>query len=189
MKGMFLSVSLLFMVAQITTGQEISVRSQKDPDTDFGKYTTYYWAEQVDKVLDEGRFFLNDLILKADIRNAVRAELDAHGYKLQPNNPDLIVNFRVFEKKTQLKGYQGYGSTFWGPHEYNAAFDNKIVEVEAGTLILCIVDRVSKVLIWQGMAFGLNDHDAFTKDEGKIREAISLLLDDYGIRVAEYTRR
>lgn len=189
MKGMFVSVSLLLMVAQITSGQEISVRSQKDPDTDFGKYTTYYWAEQVDKVLDEGHFFLNDLILKADIRNAVRGELDVRGYKFQPNNPDLIINFRVFEKKTQLKGYQGYGSTFWGPHEYKAALNNKIGEVEAGTLILCIVDRVSDVLIWQGVASGLNDEDAFARDEGKIREAISLLLDNYGIRVAEYTRR
>ncbi len=189
MKRILLSVSLLLIVAHNTTGQEISIRSQKDPDTNFGKYTTYYWADQVDKVLDEGRFFLNDLILKADIRNAVRGELDARGYKLHPNNPDLIINFRVFGKKTRLKGPQGYGSTFWGPHEYNAALDNKIGEAEAGTLILSIVDRVRNVLVWQGMASGLIDGDAFIKDEGKIREAVYLLLEDYGIRVAEYTRR
>jgi hypothetical protein len=189
MKRTFLSVALVVIATQITTGQEISVRSQKDSDTNFGMYTTYYWARQVDEVLDEGHFFLNDLILKADIRDAMRRELDARGYRLQPNNPDLIINFRVFDRKTRLRGYQGYGSTFWGHDEYNPTLDNRTGEVEAGTLILCIVDRVRNVLVWEGRASGLVGEDAFLKDEGKIREAVNLLFEDYGVRVSEYTRR
>lgn len=189
MKGIWLSVSLFLMATMITTGQEISVCSQKDPDTNFGKYTTYYWAEQIDDVLDQGHFFMNDLILKADIRDAVRRELDARGYRLQPKNPDLIVNFRIFGKKTRLRGHQGYGSTFWGQHEYKPTLGGKTGEVEAGTLILCMLDRDRNVLVWEGMASGLQSGDVFLKDEGTIREAVNLMLEDYGIRVNEYTRR
>lgn len=189
MRWIFLSVSLLLMTAIRLSGQEISVRSQKDRDTNFGRYTTYYWAEQVDEALDEGRFFLNDLILKADVRNAFHRELEARGYKLDPKKPDLIVNFRVFDRKTTLQGYKGYGSTYWGTTEFNAALDNRNGEVDAGTLIFSLVDRVTGVLVWEGMASGLIDGDAFLKDEGTIRKAANLILEDYGVRVPEYTRR
>ena len=115
--------------------------------------------------------------------------MDSRGYRLQPGNPDLIINFRVFEKRTKLRAYQEYGSTFWGPHEYKPTLTGKSGVIEAGTLILCMVDRVRNVLVWEGSASGLIDKDAFLRDEGKIREAVSLMFEDYNGRVAEYTRR
>lgn len=188
MKGI-LSVSLVLFAALTALGQEISVFSQQDPDTNFGTYTTYFWADQVEKGSDEGNFFMNDLFLKSDIRDAVRRELDARGYRLEPNNPDLIINFRVFAQKARLRGNLGYGSTFWGQDEFDPTQGVKTGEVEPGTLILCMVDRDRNVLVWESRASGLTEAGAFLKDEGKIREAVTLMFENYNVPVEEYTRR
>ena len=54
---------------------------------------------------------------------------------------------------------------------------------------MSIIDRREKALVWQGFASGLLDDGEFSKDEGKVREAVKLILDEYGLTANEYTRR
>lgn len=183
-------VILFLMLVGIASSyaQSITVASDKRLNTDFSKYKTFYWASQVDNTLDEGFFFLNDLIFKANVREAVAAELQGLGYTLEPNNPDLIVNFRVFEEPVRLKGQEGYGSTYWG-EQYRSISDTTSYEVEAGTLLVSLVDRQNGEIVWHGFASGLIDNDKFIKDEGKIREAANLIFEEYGLRAKEYSRK
>lgn len=80
MKG----VLLLFVVLAglSATGQELSVSVWKHADADFGRYKSFDWAAHLDHVLDEHHFFLDDLVLKADVRFAIRNELQERGYEL-----------------------------------------------------------------------------------------------------------
>jgi hypothetical protein len=170
--------------------QDITVRSYKEDDVDFRKYATYFWASQVDNQTDQGVYFYDDLMLKADIRDAVHAELEGRGYRMDDSNPDLLVNFRVFDKAGTIRGVEGYGSRYWGENEIS--FKNSPVDeikVDAGTLIISLLDKKEGRLVWQGFASGLIDSKELVKDEGKIREAVNLIFEDYGNRVHEYTRR
>jgi hypothetical protein len=169
--------------------QTITVASDRALDTDFGKYKTFYWTSQVDNKLDEGYNFLNDLILKAQVRDAVKAELMGLGYKLDARNPDVLVNFRVFDKPVRLRGMEGYGTGYWGTEQYRSISDTTSYEVEAGTLLVSLVDRKAGSIVWQGFASGLIDNNQFVKDEGKIREAVNMIFDEYGIRAKEYSRK
>jgi hypothetical protein len=112
------------------------------------------------------------------------------GYKLNenPDQADLIVNFRVFDQPVKLKGNQGYGDSYWGNHQFNSITETE-VEVEAGTLLVSLADRESGKVVWQGFASGLIDNNAFVKDEGKISEAVNLIFEDYNQRAKEYTRK
>jgi len=60
--------------------------------------------------------------------------------------------------------------------------------VEPGTLLISLVDRKKGSLVWQGFASGLIDNNTFIKDEGKIREAVNLIFDEYGMRATDYDR-
>jgi len=171
------------------TAQSITVKSDRSPDTDFSAYKTFYWSSQADAWLDEGMYFLNDLAMKAVIRDAVKGELMGLGYEMQSLNPDLLVNFRVFDKPVTLKGYQGYGETYWGDTQFRGIDERETYEVEAGTLLVSIADRESGQVVWQGFASGLIENDAFIKDEGKIREAVNLVFEDFNQRAKEYTRK
>jgi hypothetical protein len=182
MKGMVWSLFLLGI--QIAQGQEITVQSKRESDVDFRTYETFNWAFQAEKQTDESAYFLSDLVLKADIRDAVHGELEDRGYHLSENDPDLLVNFRVFE------GAVEYGRSYWADDEF--AGGNREIQMEIpgpGTLIISLLDKKNGKLIWEGCASGLIDDNEFTRDEEKIREAVSILFESYGYRISEYTKR
>ncbi|HYF68327.1 MAG TPA: DUF4136 domain-containing protein [Ohtaekwangia sp.] len=181
---------VLLAPAMLIQAQDITVRSdEKLNNENVDNYNTYYWASQIDQTLDPGYYFLNDLVLKATIRDAVKGELEGRGYKSQVSNPDLIVNFRVFDQPVTIKGYEGYGTSYWGDMEFRTADDTTSYDLEAGTLIISLVDRAAGEIVWQGFASGLINDNAFIKDEGKIREAVNLIFDQYAHRATEYSKR
>jgi hypothetical protein len=169
--------------------QTITVESDRVLDTDFSGYKTFTLASQVDSDLDEGLYFLNDLVMKAQIRDAVKNEMMGLGYEMDPTQPDLIINFRVFEEPVTLKGFEGYGTGYWGDEEYRQISDTTSYDVEAGTLLVSMADRESGRVVWQGFASGLIKNDEFIKDEGKIHEAVNLIFEEYNQRAKEYTRK
>lgn len=169
--------------------QTITVESDRALDTDFSKYKTFAWASQVDSELDEGLYFLNDLVMKSMLRDAVSDELMGLGYEMASDQPDLVVNFRVFDEPVKLKGYEGYGTSYWSDNQYRQISDTTSYDVEAGTLLVSMADRQSGRVVWQGFASGLLDNNAFVKDEAKIHEAVNLIFEDYDQRAKEYTRK
>lgn len=181
-----MSVGFIFAV----NGQDITVKSDRSLDTEFDNYKSFYWSSQADAWLDEGgMYFLNDLGMKSIIRDAVKAEMMGLGYQLQSYEPDLIVNFRIFDKPVTLKGYEGYGTSYWGSEKYRTVDDSKSYDVEAGTLLVSLADRESGAVVWQGFASGLIENNVFIKEEGRIREAVNLIFEEYNQRAKEYTRK
>ncbi len=57
-----------------------------------------------------------------------------------------------------------------------------------GTLIVSLVDRKTGTMVWQGFASGLINNHEFIKDEAKVREAVSLIFDEFGMRATDYDR-
>lgn len=186
-KGMMIVLVLLSLT---TVGQDLRIDFQKDSDTDFREYKTYFWASQIDNQLDEESCFLNNVMLKADVRNAVHAEMESRGYLMDEHSPDLLINFRVFDRAVKLKSSYDYGRSYWKRDEFFSSdvFAGEIF-VEAGTLIISILDRRDSKMVWQGIASGLEHDGEFIKDEGKVREAVELIFDKYGYRASIYTRR
>ena len=180
-----MSVGFIFGI----NAQSITVESDQALDTDFTKYKTFAWASQVDSELDEGLYFLNDLVMKSMIRDAVKSELMGLGYEMATDQPDLIVNFRVFDEPVTLKGFEGYGTSYWNDNNYRQISDTTSYDVEAGTLLVSMADRESGQVVWQGFASGLLENNAFVKDEAKIHEAVNMIFEDYNQRAKEYTRK
>jgi hypothetical protein len=184
MKSMFFA--LFFSISQTMLAQEISVRSITDEGADFTRYSSFYWAAQVDKQLDDVHYFCNDLVLKADIRNEVKTALVQRGFDLNAADADLLINFRIFDKPTA----GDTGKDYWSHNEFipdRSSYTDKTIG--PGTLIISILDRREKKIVWQGIAEGLWIDDQFDKQEGKIRKATELLFNDFGYRVSEYTKR
>lgn len=187
-KIMWIALIFLFM-ASVASAQTITVKSDRALDVDFNQYKTFYWASQADSWLDEGLYFLNDLTMKAMIRDAVKSELMGLGYQMQSYNPDLIVNFRVFDKPVTIKGYEGYGTSYWGDQRYRQPSDTTSYHVEAGTLLVSLADRQSGKVVWQGFASGLIKDNEFIREESKIRQAVNMIFEEYNHRAKEYTRK
>ena len=186
MKRLFF-VAALALTASLTQAQNILVNSETSPNTDFSKYKTYAWASQVDSKLDPGFYFLNDLVLKNQIRDAVGFSMDGRGYKFKRQNPDLILNFQVFDKPATIKGYTNSGSDYFGPGEVNSLGDEKDIKVQSGTILVNIVDTKSDKVVWTGMASGMaTSSNGFNRQKEKIDEAMNLIFQQYGYRADKY---
>jgi hypothetical protein len=181
--GLLLLVGMVCAYAQ----GRITVESDIDDDVDFSKYKTFSWASQVDSQLDErGVYFLNDLILKAQIREAVKSELMGLGYQLDPNQPDLIVNFRVFDQAARIKGVE---PEYWSGQTYGLIGDTTSYEVKPGTILLSLADRKKSKVVFQGFASGLIDNDHFIKDEVRIRQAVHMIADESGLKPKDLSKK
>ncbi|WP_080055831.1 DUF4136 domain-containing protein [Spirosoma aerolatum] len=185
MKALLIATTLL-LTASSLWAQDVTVEADKKLNIDFSKYKTYGWASQVDSKLDPGFYFLNDLELKDRIRNAVRFAMDGRGYKYTRQHPDLLVNFRVFEKPVSIKGYTGYGTTYFGANEVRQPDDESTFEVKAGSLIINLVETKTGQVVWRGLASGLTNTNGFDRDQNKIKQAINLIFEKYSSRADAY---
>ena len=185
MKKLLIAAALL-LTATLTYAQNVTVDAEKKLNTDFSKYTTYTWASQVDSKLDPGFYFLNDLELKSRIRDAVKYEMDARGYQFQRQSPDLIVNFRVFDKPAKIQGYTGYGTTYFG-NEVREPEDATTFDVTAGSIVVNLVDIKTGQVVWRGLVSGITNDDGFDRAHNKIKEAINLIFEKYPFRADKIT--
>jgi hypothetical protein len=177
------------MTCSITFAQKITVEANQSADADFTKYKTFNWSSQVSDELDPGFYFLNDLVLKAEVRDAVEGELNGRGYKRAESAPDMIVNFRVFEQPATLRGFEGMGDNYWGNNEATGANSQIEYNVKPGTLMVNIVDAKSGQVVWQGFASGLINDNKFIKDKVQVREAANLIFDRFDERADGLSRR
>jgi hypothetical protein len=173
------------------------------PDVNFNEYSTYTWSTQVGGP-NGGAMFLNDLILKRKIVHAVAHELDARGYKYSEQDPDLIVNFRVFEESTEIRNVRDIGPGFWGPGEAiiegtgavpspmrptatmrggsvpkGVEAEQAPYRLEAGSIFVQMVDKDTGEVVWQGFASGLTDGNVFSKDEERVNTAVSKIFQQF----------
>jgi|SRR5690606_32615407 len=181
-------VGIILTAHCLAQGQNFTVVSDKKSDVDFEDYKTYYWASQIESETDQGNF-LNDQVLKDDIQEAVKAELDERGYKFDPAAPDLIVNFRVYNEAATLQSYSRSEQSHWSDTPSENSNGQTTYNVDPGTLFISFVDRKKGDIIWQGFASGLLNNNAFIKDESKIKEAVDLIFEEYGFRATEYSKR
>lgn len=188
-KTIALTAGLLLMLTGLTFAQNITIDADKKLNTDFSKYKTYGWASQIDDKLDPGLYFLNDLALKERIRNAIGYEMDGRGYNYKRQSPDLLVNFRVFDQPATIRGFTGYGTTYFGSKEVREPEDVTTFEIKPGSIIINLVDTKTGQVVWRGLASGLTTNNGFDRRNNKIREAVTLLFNEYNFRADSYTAR
>lgn len=171
-----------FFVISSCTQSEYLVESDYDPDTEFDQYDSYYFASHARN--DNVVFFLDDLTLKGNIREEVRNELEALGYNYTTSNPDLLVNFRVFEDPVNLQGYQQEDYDYWVEDVIDT--DNiKTYNLDAGSLVVEMADAETGQVVWTGYASGLMNEGKFDKSKQAIASAVEKIYSEYDYRANE----
>jgi len=150
-------------------------------EVDFTKYKTYSWASQV---RDERNttYFLNDLVFKAMVRDAVDHEMVSRGYTYQATGGDLLLNFRVFEQPTEIRSNENLGNGYWNTSETYAYNPRNEVKLDRGSILVQMIDFKKSVEVWQGYASGLTNGNAFDKDKNKVYTAVGQIFDRYQYR-------
>jgi len=144
----------------------ISVSSHVDRTVDFSRYHSFDWgpADALptgDPRLDRNPFF------KDHVQGAVERQLRARGLELSSSStPDLLIHYHAsiaqrFDVNRADRTY-GYCRTGDCPSD--------IVEYDAGTLVLDIMDARTNMLLWRGWA--QNNVEDMLRDENRMARII-----------------
>jgi hypothetical protein len=153
---------LLFIIQSVSFAQEVTVASSED--LDFKKYKTFMWDSQVNNEMEQGGiYFLDDLVIKSQLRDALQNELSSSGYEFDKTNADLSVHFVLFGEKSNA---------------YNNLPENLVsYKTEPGTLVISLIDSSNSKVIWQASAGGLSKEEIL-KDESMLKEVVAKIFQE-----------
>ena len=152
----------------------LTVSSQFDRAADFAQYRTFQWGPAdalptSDPRLDQNAFFRDHL------EGAVEKHLASRGWTLASSDtPDILIHYHanVRQRIDVNRIDQQYGSC------YATDCDIRVMEYEAGTLVLDFVDARTNRVVWRGWAQnsmnGIFDHP--DRMERMINEAVERML-------------
>jgi hypothetical protein len=143
-----------------------------DRAANFGRYKTYAWTRGTD---------LADQLNHARVVRSIESQLASKGLsKVETNNrPDLLVAYHTsFEKNLQINAWSsGYGAPRFGGLRSGTATTQEVV---TGTLVVDMLDAVSKSIVWRGLASGeLTPSAKPEQREKKINKATEKLFKNY----------
>jgi hypothetical protein len=143
--------SFIFSYAQKVTGDF-------NKTTDFTKYKTYYfldWQDDTENVMTE--------FDEKRLRDAIETEMRERQYEKVESGGDMALSvYVVVSEKTSVSAYTNYyGGTGYRYGRYGRGWGNGYASTSysesdylQGTLVLDLIDILSKDLIWQGVATG-----------------------------------
>jgi len=173
---------LALVACCVTYGQD--VRTNYLPGTDFAKYHTYAWVDEVKGVPRVGG--QPDEILDAQVKQAVDSQMSARGLTkvVDGGKADLLLGYQLaIDREKQMNGFAdgwgGWGG--WGPWGGGLnSFTATTSTINVGTFVLGMYDPVGKKLIWIGAAqHTLEPSKKPEKNQEKLNKGAQKLLKDF----------
>ena len=166
-----------FMACSLTHGQD--VKTNYLPGTDFSKYHTYKWVNEV-----AGQPVIGghpDQILDAQIRQSIDSQLAAKGFtRVDSDKADVFVAYQVALDREKQWTASGWGDRSWGPDWGTAMGTATSSTIAVGALVLQVYDPAAKQSVWIGLATQTLDPSKNPeKNQKKLDKAMQKLLKDF----------
>ena len=171
------------LLAACATGPR--VRTDYDPSADFSRYRTWGFYKPI--AMEESGY---STWISDRIKDNVRREMEARGYRYAESDPDLQVNFQgIVREKTDVwsvprTDYQYFYSyrrrsyiavPFW----YDETQVNQYTE---GTLTVDLVDAERNRMVWTGAAIGRVTRKTPQERLAEVDTAIASIFAQYPYR-------
>lgn len=145
---------LALLACSATYAQD--VRTNYMPGTDFSKYHTYAWVDEVQGIPSVGG--RPDEILDTQVKQAIDSQMAAKGFTkvTDGGKADLLLGYQlVLSQEKQVNGFGdgwgGYGG--WSPWGVGlSSFSATTSTINIGTFVVGMYDASAKKLVWIGAA-------------------------------------
>lgn len=165
------------------------VYTDADATADFGQFRTYAFLEAAGKNAEADYQTLSG----QRIEDAIALAMEARGYRLDIEQPDLLINFHLnTEEKTRTSppvyvgGYYGYrGGMYVGwPGYVEPGYVDSYTE---GTLTVDLVNRHSNQMVWEGTAVSRVTSSVREAPNETVRAAVASIFAQYPYRAGTST--
>lgn len=143
-------------------------------DTDFSGYQTYAWQG--------GRAEVETLGLQR-LQNLTQEALAAQGYRLDRENPDLLITLNAFTRR-KIDDSRGLGLSIGVPLGDNVRIGvggSKSLprEQQEGILVIDVVDASDNQLLWRGTGTGIPLENFKLAREQHLQKAVEKLVEPF----------
>lgn len=158
------------------------IRAHAAPGANVAAYRTYGFFEKLGT--DDSTY---SSLLSQYLKAAVSREMESRGYRFEPTNADLVLNFHLAEKD-KIEGRSGpsFGLGFgsgWGwrnGYSWGASInDTDLRTTTEGTLTIDVVDRAKNELVWAGSALAQVTSKSLDDPRGTIDSTVPLIFAKY----------
>jgi hypothetical protein len=175
---------LALVACSVTFAQD--VRTNYMPGTDFSKYHTYAWVDEVQGVPAVGGH--PDQILDTQAKQAIDSQLAVKGFTKVDggSKADLLLAYQL--AIDQEKQISGFGNS-WGPWGVGAAgvplgssgtFLANTSTINIGTFVVGMYDPAVKKLVWIGAAqHAIEPSKKQEKNQERLNKGAQKLLKDF----------
>lgn len=179
--------TFISIVVVTSSCSSTSVRTDYDHQSDFANYETFAWYMEAEdgKAPTTG----TNQIVDGRIRRAIVANLETKGYSATPTaEADLLVTYYA-SLSQQVRMYSsgwgygpgwgwGYGPRWGYGYAYWPGWSHTTVSTfHEGTIIVDIVDRQKKQLVWRGVITRALDKKS--SSEEKITNSMDRVMSDF----------
>ena len=133
------------------------IRTNYMPGTDFSKYHTYAWVDEVQGVPGIGGH--PDQILDTQVKQAIDSQMAGKGFTkvADAGKPDLLLGYQLaIDREKQINGFGsgwggfgGWGGPWGGGLD---SFSATTSTINVGTFVVGMYDPAVKKLVWIGAA-------------------------------------
>ena len=145
-----LPLALTALLAGCASTPDVNV--DHDPNADFSKYHTYYWAQELQ---------ISNPLAKQRVIAGIDARMAAKGFTKQEGSGDLAIvgNVATQERANLDTFYTGTGMYGWGwgpgwGYGGVGSTQTRVNYYTVGTLVLDMFDTATKKAVWRGVASG-----------------------------------
>jgi hypothetical protein len=187
--------SFLCLLAGFLTACSPTVYTDTAPEADFSAYDTYAYLPSGEN--DEAKTIYTQKII-----NEVDQEMEARGYKIDNENPDLLVNVKtMYEEEEDLQRvpvantYDYYTPGFYTPTTLSPYYYTgyatiprvtgtgiREIEYTEGTFIVDVIDASENRIVWRGWSETSVDPENL---DNSIREYIDNIYGEYPVETGE----
>jgi hypothetical protein len=158
------------------------IRADYDKAADFGKYRTYGFVAESGTAGSDVKSLATQMLQAAASR-----QMEARGYT-RSDNPDLVVNFKgKLEEKVDVDSTPapyygpgwGYGGWYGAPYGGWGGTQVTTRRYNVGTLVMDVVDREKRQVVFQGGVEGVVTKEAMQNREAAINRAVEYIFSKY----------
>jgi len=173
---------LALVACSVTFAQD--VRTNYMPGTDFSKYHTYAWVNDVQGVPAVGGH--PDQILDAQVKEAIDSQMVAKGFTkvVDGSKADLLLGYQLaIDQEKQINGFGdnlgGWGG--WGPWRGSfGTFSASTSSNYIGTFVVGMYDPAVRKLVWIGAAqHAIEPSKKQEKNQQRLNKGAQKLLKDF----------
>jgi hypothetical protein len=177
-----LALILALVACSVTYAQD--VRTNYMPGTDFSKYHSYAWVDEVQGVPGIGGH--PDQILDTQVKQAIDSQMAAKGLSkvVDGGNADLLLGYQLaIDREKQINGFTSGrgGMGGWGPwggglDSFSASTSSNYI----GTFVVGMYDPAAKKLVWIGAAqHAIEPSKKQEKNQERLNKGAQKLLKDF----------